>query len=242
MGLPTILGVKIEGRGMHALTLAGYSERKNRINQQEVASGEKSIPLVGLRIDELYAHDDQIGPFSRLVIKPSSKDYPVLLEGSWQDSQTKKILTLQPIFLLVPVYNKIRVTFLDILKWLERMGPLLSLLLTQPQDIEWDVFITTNNMMKDSINKEPFPVDDLKRLLVKQNPRFIWRAILRINSQPLLEFFADGTDMERSFPFYELVWHNVDFHEACKKVLDDNRLTNILIELLEQVFYNFLKN
>src|SRR5439155_6826742 len=100
MGLPVLLGVRIEGAGMHAITLTGYSLRQARALKQEVAGGEKSIPMVGLRIDEFYAHDDQFGPFSRLVVKPSAnvhnRIYPVTFEGSWTDRSTGKILQMAP--------------------------------------------------------------------------------------------------------------------------------------------------
>jgi hypothetical protein len=122
MGLPVILGVWIEGRGGHAITLAGYSLRQQRHLNQEVAGGALSIPMKGLRIDEFYAHDDQIGPFSRLNVNPSAQVadviYPVTFEGAWKDRPTGKVLNLHPTVVIIPVYNKIRVTFLDAQRWL----------------------------------------------------------------------------------------------------------------------------
>ena len=83
MGLPVILGVSIDGRGRHAITLTGYSLQKTTALKQEVAGSKNCIPMIGLRIDEFYAHDDQIGPFSRLRVNPTAlyekKAYPVTL-------------------------------------------------------------------------------------------------------------------------------------------------------------------
>jgi hypothetical protein len=122
MGLPVLLMVQVEGGGLHAITLTGYSLQKHKVRDTEVAPGEQSIPLTGLRIDELYGHDDQIGPFSRLYVKSSmaidQAVYPVVFDGSWVEPGTNKQLTLYPQVVIIPVYHKIRVTFLDVQVWL----------------------------------------------------------------------------------------------------------------------------
>lgn len=241
MKLPVLLVISIEGKAdWHAITIAGYSIRKERKNQQEVASGEKSIPMVGLRIDEFYAHDDQVGPFSRLKVKPGNASAPVLFEGSWKDSQTQKILTLTPEFIIIPVYNKIRVSSIHVSKWLERFSQLLSFLLTDANELEWDLYLVEINKLKATIKKDSIPLDDLERFLISQQPRFIWRAICRFKSNPLVEFFADATDMERSFPIYEQVWHDSGFRNIVKEVLQKTQIKNLFIEMLEKRFYDFL--
>ncbi len=94
MQLPVILIISIEGQGKHAITLTGFSLCDSKINQQEVASGEKNIPMVGLRINELYAHDDQIGPFSRLIVKPSSKRHQSYLKDNGKTNKPERFLPL----------------------------------------------------------------------------------------------------------------------------------------------------
>ena len=77
MGLPAILIVEIPGRGWHAITLTGYSLLANVYRQQEVPGNPTIAPMVGLRIDKFYGHDDQIGPNAKLVIGDSPTPRPV---------------------------------------------------------------------------------------------------------------------------------------------------------------------
>ena len=89
MGLPVVLGVEVEGKGLHAITLVGYSMQQDVVLQDEIPGGGQFIPMLGRYIDKLYGHDDQIGPFSRLnVIPPMAVGGNLVrghLAGSWAD-------------------------------------------------------------------------------------------------------------------------------------------------------------
>lgn len=137
MGLPVVLIVEVEDHGLHAITLTGFSIRDTRSLAQEVPTGSKCIPMIGLRVDEFYGHDDQIGPFSRLSVGPGTADYPVLLRGDWRDKVTGKQLDLRPKAALIPVYNKIRLTFLDVQAWLTRLTPLFDLVVPKTALRAW---------------------------------------------------------------------------------------------------------
>lgn len=240
-GLPVILVVQVEGEERrHAVTLVGYSIKDKPVHRQEVAAGEKCIPMVGLRIDEFYCHDDQIGPFARLIVKPSTADYPVQFEGEWKDKSTGKRLALKPIAVLIPVYNKIRVTFMDVQKWLELLSDLLTIVLPATATLEWDLHLTTTNNYKQSLASDPLPPDAQMELLFEQQPRFIWRAILISDGQRLFEILADATDMARSFPLFKFIWHNDAFKAAFKLVLTSPRLKKVLTELLRPRFMELL--
>lgn len=143
MGLPIILGVEIEGVGLHAITLTGYSLRDNQNLTHKL--DELCLNFIGLRIDEFYGHDDQVGPFSRIKIKPSKtvedKQYPVTFEGSWND-QSGTTLTLYPHVAIIPIYNKIRITFLDIREWLIRLDKILQLVFPKMKLYKNGMFIS----------------------------------------------------------------------------------------------------
>jgi hypothetical protein len=86
-GLPVILGVQVDGIGLHAMTVAGYSIKGTRHLKEEVRAPFDAIPMTGLRIDEFLAHDDQIGPFARIRVgAATAKDphslSPIEFEGS----------------------------------------------------------------------------------------------------------------------------------------------------------------
>jgi len=129
-GVPVVMVVEIEKQGFHAVTLTGYSLRSVPQGPRETIGPKRFLPMVGRRIDEFYAHDDQVGPFARLpIIRPSEDPRcPISFEG-WKDPKTGKARDFLPRAVVVPVYGKVRLTFTDIQKWLERLTNILRLLI-----------------------------------------------------------------------------------------------------------------
>ncbi len=216
MGLPVLLVVGVPGVGLHAITLTGYSLRKQPVRATEVAPGQLIIPLPGLRIDEFYGHDDTIGPFTRLVIRhppppqnpfTGKPDLPVFFEESVTDPRSGLTTGRQmfPLMIVVPVYHKIRVTFIDVLEWLTRFHRYVVQYLGAP-GAEWNLHLITTNNYKSLIKNLGLTKQQTESLLFEHHPRFIWRATLRFNGTLALELLADATDMARSFPLYRAVW------------------------------------
>lgn len=249
MELPVILIVDIENTGLHAITITGYSINKERMIEQETPSPLDSIPMIGLRINEFYAHDDQIGPFSRLWVKPSapnprrkSRTYPVTFEGSWKNSQKGKNLTIYPEFVIVPLYHKIRLTFMDVTKWLYRFTPILEMTTIDIKNLEWDIHLITNNCYKENIkNSSSYSEEKLKILLTQQNPRFFWRASLSLEGKEILELLVDATDMNRSFSIFQLEVFDSEFRGEVNKLLNIPELGDIWPQILTEPFLKFLK-
>jgi hypothetical protein len=245
MGLPVILGVRIPEHGLHAITLTGYSLRRDRVLKQEVNDTRQCIPMVGLRIDEFYAHDDQVGPFSwvRVNTSPSAKTepYPVTFKSAWTDNSTGDYLPFHPDVVIIPVYHKIRVTFLDIQKWLTALTEVLSLVFPADAPLEWDIYLTTTNDFKKTLKSSNFLNEDiLKHLLLRQHPRFIWRAILRHNGVDVFELLTDATDMARSLPFYQVIWHNLELKAILSERMSTPELHNVLADILTPQFLALL--
>lgn len=241
MGIPVILGADVDGIGLHALTLVGYSLQKEQVLSREVAEGSTYIPMIGLRIDAFYAHDDQIGPFSRVRVVPAIAEdagAPFCLESSWVNSATGEKRPLKPRVLIVPVYHKIRITFLEVQKWLTRITALLTAVL---EELEWDLHLTTTNEYKKSLRQNKAPLEKLEELLFKPHPRFIWRAVATHGSEPVLELLADATDMDRSLPIYEVVWLNDELRSVIQQLIEapDNQVA--LTKLLTRRFWELLK-
>jgi hypothetical protein len=176
-GIPIVLVVEIKGQGLHAVTLTGYSLRSSSQGPQEAIGAKKFLPMVGRRIDEFYAHDDQVGPFASLPIIRPSKDprCPIHFAG-WGNPKTGKAHDFLPRAVVAPVYGKVRLTFTDIQKWLERLTNILRLLSSSP--FEWDVHLALSNERKVRIRAGHAEYDDetLDRVLLNQHPRFAWRA------------------------------------------------------------------
>ena len=115
----------------------------------------------------------------RLNLPPNlERSYsPFCFESDWANPDTGRKLPLYPHVVIVPVYNKIRLTFLDVLAWLTRMTEVLKLVISSP--LEWDVYLTLSNEYKKLLRDERALDDNrLESILLMQHPRFIWRALL----------------------------------------------------------------
>jgi hypothetical protein len=201
---------------------------------------------VGLRIDKLFAHDDQVGPFSRIEATPSSTIgdtvFPITFRGSWTDGVSGKKLNMYPTVVIVPVYRKIRVTFWDVYKRLYRLNALMGVMVPPQAEVEWDIHLRTLNEYKSQLRSSILAQsEDSRKTLLAEHPRFMWRAILRINGQPQLELLADATDMPRAFPFYHLSWLDQSFKAVLQKVLNLSEIRTKLEEVLTPRFFDFLK-
>jgi hypothetical protein len=246
MGLPVILGVEIEGIGRHAITLTGYSISQQRKGlHQEVAEPPWPIHMAGLRVDAFFGHDDQIGPFSRVAVKPSAKFgdrlFPVCFESDWADPNTARKLPLYPHVVIVPAYHKIRLTFLDVFAWLTSLTNLLKLVVSPP--FEWDVHLMFSNDYKTAMRGSGrLQTDQLERILLAQHPRFLWRALLIVSGVGVVELLFDATGISRSLPMDCIIWYERDFALKFKQILESSQLETLLIKFLKPQFLNYLKD
>ena len=240
-GLPVLLVVEVEGLEGHALALSGFSLRDTPQLKIETANPPKEAPqLVGLRIDEFYAHDDQHGPFSRLRVLAPHKGKPVAFEGSWQHSNGKKRkLLLRQI--IIPVYHKIRLNFITVYDRLRRrIHPLVltAASITGHDLLEWDVYLTTTNDYKKAICEERLLNGGrLTQILGSQQPRFFWRCLVRSKGMPLLEFLIDATSFMRSRAVWRINFLDENFANSfvqVSSVSDDKDLAATIAEEYDQ--------
>jgi hypothetical protein len=252
--LPVILGIDIETKGMHAITLAGYSLEKDKQREREVHPNYDGRNLKGLYISKFYAHDDQIGPFSRLEIQDGAtvkvdsyeEEYPIRFKGSWKDNGRQ--LWMDPVVIIIPVYHKIRIKFLDVTDWIQAIdqyftsigmfGPDASLTL------EWDVFLSTLNKFREELWGSIRNTNMGRKLLLDNHPRFIWRIQASVRGLPLFEILADATDMARSFFFYRMWFKHKDFGQYLKSKITEpggkesiaKYLTSKFVKLVEESY------
>lgn len=241
MGLPVIAVVRLPNRGLHAITLTGFSLKPQRAHAKEAVIGGTAIPMTGLRIDEFYGHDDQIGPFAHLEVHSAAGSAPDYFSGSWKDPSTGQFLRLQPMALLVPIYNKIRVTFRNVVEnWLTRLDSVL-LAIIGTVSREWDVRLTTTNEFKRDVRNEPTLVDRETVLLTPQ-PRFLWVATLTVGGTPVVKVLIDATDMAPSFPVVKVLWMDEGFHDTVKILLSAPQMVSALSDALTPRFLTFLRS
>lgn len=253
-GLPVILAVEVEGIGKHAITLVGYSQREKRVRKRELVKlNRKAVedcpPMVGLRIDRLFAHDDRLGPFVRLDIemrRPTKElPMPVRLRPKWptdaNHSKQNKPPAIYPLHVIVPVYHKIRVTFRDVEKLLLKFTEVLRLM-EPKRSIEWDLHLTTTNQYKSSIKlDEGIPESVKRQVLLEPQPKYFWRAELTFEGQRSLELLADATDMSRSFPIFFAIWYNQEDKATLHGYLESPALKAATVRLGTS-FWEFLRD
>ncbi|MCC7572052.1 MAG: hypothetical protein KO464_01530 [Candidatus Methanofastidiosum sp.] len=114
MNLPIIMGFLRPDNKYHAVTITGYKLEKlkekeeNKVQENEEKEGIKNIKMISNNISELYIHDDQIGPFSRVYIREkSADDIPKVLIKFPKDKNQEDILKdvrLVPLYLFSEKY------------------------------------------------------------------------------------------------------------------------------------------
>lgn len=232
---PVVLVVEVENVGLHAITIAGYSLLKATFVEECPNAASTPPPMIGRRISELYGHDDQIGPFARIKVLPGRGADPVLYDGSWRDAKTQAFLKLRPLLAIVPLYHKIRVTFVDVQEWLSRLSIVFRAL--SPQH-EWESWLVTTNELKESARRGELPLRE--ELLFGSHPRFLWRNRLRMADKVVFELLVDATDMSRSFPVHRLVWHDEAIRRSVGVLVRAPSLKTLLQGLLTRQLLDLL--
>jgi len=222
MGLPVILVADIPDHDLHAITLTGFSAGSVRVIEKEIPGDTGIIPLVGLRIDELYGHDDQTGPHARLkVVNDSgSKWCAFRLRSSLPSEAGGPLIDLAAV--VIPVYSKIRLTFLDVLEEVTPLHTVLSRVLPESGEVEWDLHLILSNHYKKELKSDPSLSSEAKEsLLLVHHPRFWWRAVMRVNGRAFCEVLCDATGIARSLSVNLIVWKLQAFATQLDKCLAD---------------------
>ena len=160
-------------------------------------------------MDKIYVHDDQVGPFARMEIchEPNGK-IQRFLSSSWKGSDGKiGSVVAVPTILLIPVYHKIRIPFEvvhdtvlaftnNVIETLRGVNVLVF-----AENLEWDIYLTTVNDLKIDLFRSNRPAGDERYAsLLKNLPRFLWRATGSCENEAVIDLLFDATDIEQS-PF-----------------------------------------
>lgn len=242
MKLPVLLVVGFsDDESLHAIAVTGYSKletpRAAGIAEQDF------VPLFGRRIHEFYGHDDQICPFSRIGLSLGPGQQLELIT-SWLDKAGKP-RAVTPRAVIVPVYNKIRLRYTDVLSRVERLDALfMDPVADENIDREWDVHLLLSNDYKKNVRLEEFRSQDVRRaILSAPHPRFWWRAMLSIAGQPAIELLFDATGIARSVPLSEIIWINDDLAAALERGLaseGEDSVRSVVTENCSQPILDFI--
>lgn len=218
--IPMILGIELmdvssklpRSRGYHAVAATGYSLGQSN----PIPYGPSGFLSKATRIDKLYVHDDQVGPFARMsfdgvsVRKKVHKDESdrASLTTSWIGESAKPgSVRAIPDILLIPLYHKIRIPFgsvhdsvyeFDMVIRNMAKATDLEAVLGDACKLEWDIYLTTVNELKREILCSKKLGDDyFKEVLLENMPRFMWRATAYAGKTIALDLLFDATDIEQ---------------------------------------------
>ena len=244
-GIPVVLGIEIEGHGAHAVTVTGYSLTDSLHLTYEHENPPHLEPnRIGLRIDQLFLHDDGFGPFVKVATVaqklPVKQGSVIRFEGTWNlpsaNGKKPKPAKLVPLYAIVPTYHKIRLTFLDVQPWIVGINSVALQTMANRSASEWETCLISNSQLKHAVKDWGLGQAKLEEMLYKPLPRFLWRATLRISRAPALELIFDATGIARSFSVVAAVFRHEGFREAMKPVLQQasvrGRLSEAFTDLL----------
>jgi hypothetical protein len=216
---------KYEGR--HAVALAGYG-----LSSRHHSYADNTIHVTAHRLQKLYVHDDQTGPFSKIefegIIKVQRKERiedVLSLTTEWNNDEYN--YRAVPALLLVPLYHKIRIDYSKIKQFAcgidscvrnSRKPYNTELIHFWNANVSWNITLSCLNDYKSTIlSDNDISSEERIRLLTSSLPRFFWCCSLEQNGSKAIDFLFDATDISSGDLFVHLVEYQRGF---CRGVLN----------------------
>ncbi len=243
--VPVLLGIDLyemeKGKahfdGKHAVTATGFRLEKPKPEPH----GDTKFLLRASRMNKLYAHDDQVGPFARMVLdgvqitihpanKPPSKQ--TSLTTSWVPRLGDQVRAV-PDIMLVPLYHKIRIPFDRVHDAVVRFDSFVEELRKLAPNVlrerfEWDIYLTNANELKSEILKaNSINGRDKQQVLSQPMPRFIWRAAGRFGEATILDLLFDATDIEQGDFFVRAVEYDAGVSKFFRMIARERSLLRL---------------
>jgi len=226
-GLPLLMIARLQGYTdqAHAFAFNGYSllTKQHAVEiilppDPQTGACQEAPRFTGARINELYAHDDQIGPFSRLYVHPPTVvGKTSTFTGSWYLPKSMDSAVIEPVHIIVPIYKKIRLSYIEAYLVVTQIRAVFEKTLLRNNvtvsHAEWDLRLTDTSAYKEEIGRETaLPPDRVRYLLCQPQPRYIWRSTLTLAGMRVAEFLIDATEFGKSNPLFGVNY----FHERVR--------------------------
>lgn len=206
------------GDGGHAVVINGYECKDD--------FGDTKRSLISSGIYKLLVHDDQVGPYASIEFE--QKDIPGnavacpckgkcvrAIDGSpkvmtrWRTewNENGKPLYFSPLNLIIPVYNKIRVSYEDVRCYVIEIHDAFDVVIKSLQKegrlpnkkdfvFQWSIRLRTCCDYKKSVRNDPdiwLQQDKLARLTMAL-PKYLWEIKVFVNGKINALFVVDATD------------------------------------------------
>ena len=213
---PLVLGVDVkdkntgESKGLHAITIVGYSIEKDNIDE---------AMLISHKLKSLYVHDDRYGPFLKISFNKDNL-LDVKLEGNPNVSSQyiKSDEKYIPDTLILGLYHKIRVPYLRVKETCLDLQSLITKYLIEIKEEEnaeliklfqWDIQIKENKKIKSEIFNSN--IENRENLLTQSWPKYLWSATSLFDNTPIFEMLFDATDIDQGNVFIEFIPHHTNY-------------------------------
>lgn len=198
-----LVGVR---RANHAVAITGYRMAGGRTQ----GYGEADTRFVASRMDKLFVHDDQVGPFARMCFEEDGQ-----LATSWNGLGEGRDFRAVAHTLVLPLHHKIRIplgVILDMVlvidKQLETVRGQVDAVKAKFSRFVWDVRLSRLDQLRADISRSKLDDQTKIRLLTQPMPKYIWRVTAMNGDKPLLEFLFDATDLTQGRMLLKIVVHS----------------------------------
>lgn len=265
--IPTLLGTSLYSTskekfvGDHAMAVMGFSKGNRKLtNFFGLGYKEDRLFLSSSRIDKIFVHDDQIGPFARMEfddplyqqVKHKELSGAVThfasLASSWKDKEGgADTFRVVPNNLLVPLYHKIRIPFDQVLHITQELNFAINDAVEDKVSQlvpEWDILLDTNTHFKrEVLTASGLTGAECEWILKKSLPKYIWR-IQGKDEDLKFEFLVDATDIAEGDLYLDFIIYDkvfaADMYAFFEEGLDPSwvksqRNKHFLEQMLEKI-------
>lgn len=228
IGLPVMLGIQLP-LGGHLITTTGY-----KIGDISAFKRKPQITLLSEYIEKIYAHDDQVGPFSRLSFSGTG----TLITG-WIDRATGANMEADLKSLFVPIHNKVRLTYENIFAQITLIDFYFSQSFLAINFI-WDIHLDFSNNYKKEYYSKKLDAFKYERLTTVM-PKYIWVARGIVDNVCVIEFLFDATEIVTANYCIDIYIYNASFSSVLLTNLEEGAVRDFLVnQLIGPYYYNLL--
>lgn len=171
MGLPIIAGLGLKkGRNSHdyhAAVISGYRHKKGVLK-------------------ELYVHDDQIGPYSK--VRPNGQF--TKWKNEWLENGYSEVSVET---LIIPIYPKLRLSFVKIYTVFLKYKRTIEMIKILDEKLTPELYLMDIKQYKKFLWKHSFEKKD--EILFRTFPRFLWIIRIHFHGIPIIDYLYDGTSV-----------------------------------------------
>lgn len=228
LGIPILLGYKMaKTNANHIVTLTGYRLEKTKKERELSFKRDHGIKLESDRIQRLFAHDDQLGPFAKIGF--GDEYFPDNIKVNWRGESRFNMAIATS--LIIPVDDIIRVKYDDVEEFAENFTRFLNKGLYK-EELIWDIYLQNSNSYKTKLPSLDISADGKKRLLEKSFPKYVWIAEMRLKPETigdgtkLVDFIFDATDHAQGHFLFDLLYHDGSMKENLSIAFSKLDMTN----------------